>query len=81
MTTETTTETTETIKETKASKGATPTTGETLDIKRFLSSMRLDTEVSDLVPMVSNHLETVTENVRDEDNLFGDGCGIDEYRL
>lgn len=46
------------------------TTSESLDLKRFLSSMRLNSEVSDLVPMVSNNLETVAENIRDEDRFI-----------
>lgn len=69
MATETTntTETTES-KATKETKGA--AASETLDLKRFLSSMRLNTEVSELKPMVSNHLETVAENVSDEDRFI-----------
>lgn len=41
-----------------------------IDLKRFLSSMRLNSEISDLVPMVSNNLETITENIRDEDRFI-----------
>lgn len=32
--------------------------------------MRLNSDVSDLVPMVSNNLETVAENIRDEDRFI-----------
>ncbi|MFZ4699903.1 MAG: type VI secretion system contractile sheath large subunit [Candidatus Methylumidiphilus sp.] len=45
-------------------------TAEALDLKRFLSSMKLNPDVSDMVPMVSNNLETVTENIRDEDRFI-----------
>ncbi|WNV05526.1 type VI secretion system contractile sheath large subunit [Candidatus Methylospira mobilis] len=41
-----------------------------LDFKRFLSSMKLNPDVSEPVPMVSNNLETVTENIRDEDRFI-----------
>lgn len=76
MATETTETVAETVTETKNTKGTKGTkdtaiaTSETLDIKRFLSSMRLNSDVSDLVPMVSNHLETVAENIRDEDRFI-----------
>ncbi len=53
-----------------ATKNSTPATSETLDLKRFLSSMRLNSEISDLVPMVSNNLETITEDIRDEDRFI-----------
>lgn len=43
---------------------------ETLDLKRFLSSMRLSTEVSEPVPMVQDGLMTVNENVSDEDRFI-----------
>ena len=45
-------------------------TSEALDIKRFLSSMRLNPDVSEPVPMISNNLETVTEDIRDEDRFI-----------
>lgn len=48
---------------------ATATT-EALDLKRFLSSMRLNPDVSEPVPMLSNNLETVTENIGDEDRFI-----------
>ncbi|MDY0162845.1 type VI secretion system contractile sheath large subunit [Desulfobotulus sp.] len=43
---------------------------EALDLKRFLSSMRLSTEVSEPVPMVQDGLATVKENVSDEDRFI-----------
>ena len=43
---------------------------ETLDLKRFLSSMRLGTEVSEPVPMIQDGLETVAEEVSDEDRFI-----------
>ncbi|TWI66664.1 type VI secretion system protein ImpC [Desulfobotulus alkaliphilus] len=43
---------------------------EALDLKRFLSSMRLSTEVSEPVPMVQDGLATVQENVSDEDRFI-----------
>lgn len=46
------------------------TTSEALDLKRFLSSMKLNPDVSEPVPMVSDNLETVTENIRDEDRFI-----------
>lgn len=45
-------------------------TGEALDLKRFLSSMRLNPDVSEPVPMLSNNLETVTETIGDEDRFI-----------
>ncbi|MDP3010589.1 MAG: type VI secretion system contractile sheath large subunit [Methylococcales bacterium] len=65
-----TTETTDLPATAKATKSAAPATSEALDLKRFLSSMRLDSEVSDLIPMVSNNLETIAENIRDEDRFI-----------
>ena len=65
-----TTETTDLPDTATATKSAAPATGEALDLKRFLSSMRLDSEVSDLIPMVSNNLETIAENIRDEDRFI-----------
>ena len=43
---------------------------ETLDLKRFLSSMRLSTEVSEPVPMIQENLQTVAEEVSDEDRFI-----------
>jgi len=43
---------------------------ETLDLKRFLSSMRLDTEVSEPVPMLQDELQTIAEVVSDEDRFI-----------
>lgn len=43
---------------------------ETLDLKRFLSSMRLSTEVSEPVPMIQENLQTVAEAVSDEDRFI-----------
>lgn len=42
---------------------------EALDLKRFLSSMRLSTEIAEPVPMVQDGLLTVKEDVRDEDRF------------
>lgn len=44
-------------------------TAEVLDLKRFLSSMRLSSEVAETVPMVQDDLQTVKEDVRDEDRF------------
>lgn len=41
-----------------------------LGLKRFLSSMRLDSEVSEPVPMVQDGLLNVNEDVRDEDRFI-----------
>jgi type VI secretion system protein ImpC len=43
---------------------------ETLDLKRFLSSMRLSTEVAEPVPMLQEDLATVVEEVSDEDRFI-----------
>jgi len=43
---------------------------EALDLKRFLSSMRLSTEVSEPVPMIQDNLESVAEDVSDEDRFI-----------
>ncbi|NOQ35110.1 MAG: type VI secretion system contractile sheath large subunit [Methylococcaceae bacterium] len=51
-------------------KDAAPATQETLDLKRFLSSMRLDPEAADLVPMVTNNLEDIAGDIRDEDRFI-----------
>lgn len=42
---------------------------ETLDLQRFLSSMRLSTEVTEPVPMVQEGLTVIKEDVRDEDRF------------
>jgi len=41
-----------------------------LDLKRFLSSMRLSTEVSEPVPMIQEDLQKVTTDVSDEDRFI-----------
>ena len=47
------------------------TTAEALDLKRFLSSMKLNPEVADKpVPMFSASLETINENVSTEDRFI-----------
>jgi type VI secretion system protein ImpC len=43
---------------------------EALDLKRFLSSMRLGTEISEPVPMIQDGLQTVAEEVSDEDRFI-----------
>jgi type VI secretion system protein ImpC len=43
---------------------------ETIDLKRFLSSMRLGTEIAEPVPMVQDNLQTVRENVSDEERFI-----------
>jgi type VI secretion system protein ImpC len=43
---------------------------EALDLKRFLSSMRLSTEISEPVPMIQDNLQTVAERVSDEDRFI-----------
>lgn len=43
---------------------------ETIDLKRFLSSMRLSTEVAEPVPMVQEGLTVIKEDVRDEDRFI-----------
>ncbi len=43
---------------------------ETLDLKRFLSSMRLSTEIAEPVPMVQEGLTVIKEDVRDEDRFI-----------
>ena len=43
---------------------------ETLDLKRFLSSMHLGTEISEPVPMVQDDLQKVTTTVSDEDRFI-----------
>ncbi len=41
-----------------------------LDIKRFLSSMRLSTEVGEATPMIQDDLQTVKDDVSDEDRFL-----------
>lgn len=41
-----------------------------LNLKRFLSSMRLSTEISGPVPMIQDELKTVKEDVSDEDRFI-----------
>lgn len=43
---------------------------ETLDLKRFLSSMRLSTEVAEPVPILQEGFTTVVEEVSDEDRFI-----------
>ncbi|MGI9212325.1 MAG: type VI secretion system contractile sheath large subunit [Methylococcaceae bacterium] len=45
-------------------------TEEALDLKRFLSSMKLNPDVADPKPMVSDNLAAVDENIRDEDRFI-----------
>jgi type VI secretion system protein ImpC len=45
-------------------------TAESLDLKRFLSSMRLNPDVAEPVPMVTDNLQTIAENIRDEDRFI-----------
>ncbi|MEN6439487.1 MAG: type VI secretion system contractile sheath large subunit [Syntrophobacter sp.] len=48
----------------------TETKSEALDLKRFLSSMRLSTEIAEPVPMVQEGLTVIKEDVRDEDRFI-----------
>jgi type VI secretion system protein ImpC len=48
---------------------ATEATTDTLDIKRFLSSMKLSSDGASPVPMVSNDLQTIDENISDSDRF------------
>ena len=43
---------------------------EKIDLRRFLSSMRLSTEISEPVPMIQDDLKSVTENVSSEDRFI-----------
>jgi type VI secretion system protein ImpC len=43
---------------------------ETLDLKRFLSSMRLDVESAEPVPMIQDELQTIADDVSDEDSFI-----------
>ncbi len=45
-------------------------TGEAIDLKRFLSSMRLDPEVAEPVPAVKEGLQIETASLRDEDRFL-----------
>jgi len=60
-------ETTTTAVATTATESA---ASETLDLKRFLSSMRLNSDISEPVPMVTNNLETVAEDIGEEDRFI-----------
>ncbi len=60
-------ETTTTAVATTATESA---ASETLDLKRFLSSMRLNPDVTEPVPMVTNYLETVAEDIGEEDRFI-----------
>ncbi len=42
----------------------------TLDLNRFLSSMRLNTEVGETVPMIQDDLQVVQENISDENRFL-----------
>ncbi len=42
----------------------------TLDLKRFLSSMRLNTEVSEPVPMLQDDLKEIQADVSEEDRFI-----------
>src|SRR5512143_921856 len=44
-------------------------TAQALDLKRFLSSMRLDVEGGEAVPMVQDNLNVVKEDVSDKDRF------------
>jgi type VI secretion system protein ImpC len=56
-------------KETKE-KTKTEEAVETLDLKRFLSSMRLDVEAAEPVPVIQDELQTIAEEVSDEDRFI-----------
>ena len=43
---------------------------QSLDLKRFLSSMRLNTEVSEPVPMIQNDLQEIKSDVSEEDRFI-----------
>jgi type VI secretion system protein ImpC len=44
-------------------------TAQALDLKRFLSSMRLDSGAGEAVPMVQENLSVVREDVSDKDRF------------
>jgi type VI secretion system protein ImpC len=60
-------ETTTTAIATTATESA---TGNTLDLKRFLSSMRLNSDIAEPVPMVTNYMETVADDIGEEDRFI-----------
>lgn len=60
----------ETATSTAVATTAPAAASEGLDLKRFLSSMRLNPEIADPVPMLTDNLDTVTENLRDEDRFI-----------
>ena len=43
---------------------------EELDLKRFLSSMRLSTELKEAVPMIQDNLQVVREDISEEDRFL-----------
>ena len=43
---------------------------EELDLKRFLSSMRLSTELKEAVPMIQDNLQVVKEDISEEDRFL-----------
>jgi type VI secretion system protein ImpC len=43
---------------------------EELDVKRFLSSMRLSTDLKEPTPMIQENLQVVKENISDEDRFL-----------
>jgi len=43
---------------------------EDLDLKRFLSSMRLSTELKEAVPMIQDNLQVVREDISEEDRFL-----------
>ncbi|WP_035240847.1 type VI secretion system contractile sheath large subunit [Desulfobacter vibrioformis] len=45
-------------------------TEEKLDLKRFLSSMRLNTEVAEPVPMIQNNLQDIKDDVSEEERFI-----------
>lgn len=45
-------------------------TAEALDLKRFLSSMRLNPDIGEPVPMVTDNLQSISEDIRDEDRFL-----------
>ncbi len=45
-------------------------TSEDIDLKRFLSSMRLSTEIDEPVPMVQDNLSVVREDISDENRFI-----------
>ena len=43
---------------------------EALDLNRFLSSMRLSTELKEAVPMIQDNLQVVKEDISEEDRFL-----------